>query len=218
MTAEVTTVPGRAELLRDAVRTEEELREIIAPPSELVRTKHTTYLTPLAQRYITFSPFFLMATAGADGTCDVTPRGDAINTIQIVDERTIVVPDRPGNRRVDSFRNILANPNIGLLFVVPGIEETLRVNGRATLTRNDAVLDAMVIEDKRPVLGVVVEIDEVFMHCARSFLRAKLWQPGSWPAPAGVPTLRAIMSEQRNAPPPRPEDDTRNEDYRTWLY
>ncbi|MFC4950235.1 MSMEG_1061 family FMN-dependent PPOX-type flavoprotein [Pseudonocardia sp. GCM10023141] len=209
---------ARAALFDDAVRTEEHLRGIVGEASDLIMSKHTTHLTPLLRRYLTTSTFFLLATADADGTCDVTPRGDAVNTVQIIDDRTIVVPDRLGNRRVDAFRNILTNPHVGLLFVVAGIEETVRVNGRATITANSAVLDAMTIEGKRPRLGIVVEIDEAYVHCARSFLRAGLWDTATWPDPASVPTLRAMMSEQKDFPAPRPEEDTRSEPYRNELY
>lgn len=213
-----TAVELRAGLFDDAVQSEERLREIVGNASEMIMNKHTEYLTPLLRQYLTTSTFFLMATAGADGSCDVTPRGDAVNTVQIIDDRTIVVPDRKGNRRVDSFRNILANPHVGLLFVVPGIEETVRVNGRATITSNAAVLERMAIDGKKPELGIVVEINEVFVHCARSFLRGSVWDESKWVDPSTVPTLRAMISEQKHFTPPKPEEDTRNEDYRSELY
>lgn len=208
----------RARLFDDAVHTEEQLREIVGAASEMIMSKHTEYLTPLLRQYLTTSTFFLMATADADGSCDVTPRGDAVNTVQIIDDRTIVLPDRKGNRRVDSFRNILTNPHVGLLFVVPGIEETVRVNGRATITANADVLQRMAIDAKLPALGIVVEIDEVFVHCARSFLRAGVWDGNTWPDQATVPTLRAMISEQKHFTPPTPEEDNRSESYRNELY
>jgi PPOX class probable FMN-dependent enzyme len=187
-------------------------------PTEAIVTKHTSYLTPLLEEFIRRSSFFLMATADGEGNCDVSPKGDPAGAVLIVDPRTIVLPDRPGNRRVDGHRNILENPHVGLIFIIPNVDETVRVNGRAFITADPEILAAMAIQERAPNLGVVVEIDEVYMHCARAFLRSGLWDPEMWPDPETIPTLRAIMSEQKSLPPPDESAGKRQEEYRATLY
>jgi PPOX class probable FMN-dependent enzyme len=196
----------------------DELEAIIGTPSELIRTKETPYLTPLIREFILASPYVLLATAAADGTCDVTPRGDPPGAIAVIDERTIAIPDRLGNRRVDSMRNIISNPHIGMFFLIPGVDETVRVNGRATITREPGLLEQLAVNGKLPKVAIVVEIEEVFAHCARSILRSKLWEPESWPDPDTIPTLAAIMAEQKQLALPDESDGKRNEEYRKVLY
>lgn len=196
----------------------DELVDLIGTPSENIRTKETSYLTPLTGEFILASPYVLLATAAADGTCDVTPRGDPAGAIAVLDDRTIAIPDRLGNRRIDSMRNILSNPHIGMLFLVPGTDETVRVNGRATITTEPALLERLAVNGKLPKVAIVVEIEEVFAHCARSILRSKLWEPESWQDPDTIPTLAAIMAEQKNLTPPDESAGKRNEEYRQRLY
>jgi PPOX class probable FMN-dependent enzyme len=196
----------------------DELEEIIGTPSEFIRTKETPYLTPLTREFILASPYVLLATAAEDGTCDVTPRGDPPGAIAVLDERTIAIPDRLGNRRVDSMRNIISNPHIGMLFLIPGTDETVRVNGRATITRDPELLERLAVKGKLPKVAIVVEIEEVFAHCARSILRSKLWEPESWPDPDTIPTLAAIMAEQKQLAAPDESEGKRNEEYRKVLY
>jgi uncharacterized protein len=159
-----------------------------------------------------------VATADAEGNCDVSPKGDPPGSVLILDERTIALPDRPGNRRADGHRNVLANPHVGVIFIVPNVDETVRVNGRAFITADPELLAAMAVKGKAPKLAIVVEIDEVYMHCARAFLRSGLWQPASWPDPDTIPTLAAIMHEQKNLPPPDESHGKRQEAYRSTLY
>jgi PPOX class probable FMN-dependent enzyme len=159
-----------------------------------------------------------VATSDSEGNIDVSPKGDPAGTVRIIDRRTIVIPDRPGNRRIDGHRNIIANPHIGLIFIIPNVDETVRVNGRAFLSDNAELLESLEIHGKRPKLATVVEIDEVYMHCARAFLRSGLWKPESWPDPDTVPTLGAIMCEQKELPPPDESAGKRNEEYRKILY
>ena len=208
----------RARVLANRVDSIEELRAIVGDPTEAVRTKHTAWLTPLIREYLRASAFFLLGTSDADGNCDVTPRGDSTSVIRILDDRTLVIPDRPGNRRVDSFRNILANPHVGLLFLIPGIEEALRINGRATITRDPEILAEMSIQGRPAVLGIVVEIDLVFVHCARAMLRARLWDPKTWPDDDAIPTLAAMWNEQKDLPAPDESAGKRREGYRAELY
>lgn len=200
------------------VTTVEELVGIMGEPSKRLRTKATPRLTPLLRRFIAASPYVLLGTADAGGNCDVTPRGDRPGSILVLDDTTIAIPDRLGNRRIDSMRNILANPHVGLLFIVPGTDETVRVNGRARITRDPGLLQRMEMDGRLPKVAIVVEIDEVFTHCARSFLRSKLWDPASWPDPGTIPTLAAMDAEQRHQPLPDESGGKRNEDYRKTLY
>ena len=142
-----------------------------------------------------------MATAGADGRCDVSPKGDPPGFAMVLDDTTIAVPERPGNRRVDGFRNILANGHVGLVFFLPGRGDTLRINGRARLVRDAPFFDAMVVKGHRPVLAMVVEVEEVFHHCSKAFLRSHLWEPDTWEPDAVEP--RAVIAKTLE----RPEQD-----------
>ncbi len=158
-----------------AIRDERELRALLGEPTELVRAKVADRLDDLTRQFVDRSPFLLLATSAPDGTCDVSPRGDPPGFVRVLDERTLLLPERPGNRLADSLRNILTNRHVGLLFVVPGVGDTLRVNGRATLVTDDDLLAPSAVEGKAPKLGVLVDVDEVFTHCSKAFLRAALW-------------------------------------------
>jgi PPOX class probable FMN-dependent enzyme len=184
----------------------------------MILGKHTTYMTPLLEEFITRAPFFLIATSDAEGNCDVSPKGDPPGAVHILDSRTIAVPDRPGNRRVDGHRNLIENPHVGLLFIIPNVDETVRVNGRAFITADPELLASMAVQNRAPKLAMIVEIDEVYMHCARSFLRSGMWKPQTWPDPDTIPTLGAIMCEQKDLPPPDESQGKRQEEYRQVLY
>jgi uncharacterized protein len=201
-----------------AVRTVEDLYAVNGEPREAIRTKHTSYLTPLLVEYLAQVPFFALATANADGSCDVTPRGDAPGAIQVLDERTVAIPERPGNRRIDSLRNIITNPHVGILFLIPAVDEAVRLNGRATITTDPELLSTMTMQGKTPKIAIVIDIDEVYVHCARAFLRSGLWEPKKWPDPDSVPSLAAILAEQKNLPAPDESCGKRNEEYRSVLY
>ena len=153
------------------------LRALIGDPSDLVRTKITRRLNDLTRQFIERSPFLCLATSAPDGTCDVSPRGDPAGFVRILDEQRLLIPERPGNKLADSLRNILRNPNVGLLFFIPGVGDTLRVNGRATIVDDPELLAGSVVEGKTPKLALLVEIDEVFTHCSKAFLRSQLWDP-----------------------------------------
>lgn len=207
-----------ARLREQRITSVDELRELAGAPSKLIQEKDTPYLTPLLEQFIKASPFFLIATADGEGNCDVSPKGDPAGVVQIIDERTLAIPDRPGNRRMDGHRNVLENPHIGLIFIIPNVDETVRVNGRAFITSDPELLDTMQVSGRAPKLATIVEIDEVYMHCARAFLRSGLWKPESWPDPDTIPTLAAIMAEQKNLPAPDESGGKRREEYRSVLY
>lgn len=201
------------------VTSEQSLIDLVGTPSPLIADKETPYVTPLVQEFIEKSPYFLLATAAEDGSCDCTPRGDpAGSLVAFLDERTLVFADRKGNRRVDSMRNILQNPYIGMLFLVPGTDETVRVNGKATISTDPDLCDRLSVQGKPATLVVIVAIEEVFTHCARSILRSKIWEPDTWPDTDTIPTLMAMLSEQKNLTPPDESQGKRNEDYRKVLY
>lgn len=178
------------------VKSLEELRENVGEPSELARKKQIAALDAHCRAFIAQSPFVLLATANAAGQCDVSPKGDAPGFVQVLDDHRLFVPDRPGNRRFDGMRNILENGHVGLIFLIPGREETLRVNGRACLVRDPALLDAAIAMGKRPDVGIGVEVEEVFLHCAKAFKRSKLWQPAAWPDAAAVPSMARMLLDQ----------------------
>jgi uncharacterized protein len=158
------------------VKSIDELTEIIGLPSELVLKKQLAELDSHMQTFIAESPFVLIGTYGQSGACDVSPRGDAPGLVKILDSKTIIIPDRRGNKRADSLRNIVETGRIGLLFLIPGVGETLRVNGKACLIRDEEILTSLAIGGKQPVLGIAVEVEEAYLQCAKAILRSKLWE------------------------------------------
>jgi uncharacterized protein len=181
------------------INTEAELRALIGEPTALVQSKITNRVVPLARTYIERSPLVCLATSNAAGDCDVTPRGDPAGFVQILDDKTLLLPERPGNRLADALRNILSNPHVGLLFIVPGVSDTLRVNGRAFLTTDAPLLARCVVEEKIPKLGIVIEIDEVFTQCSKAFIRSDFWNPAKHVdtklMPTGGQMLASICSD-----------------------
>ncbi len=175
-----------------AVTSHAELRELLGEPSERDAHKERARLNEFDRQFIAASPFCLVGTAGADGRCDVSPKGDPAGFTYIVDDTTIVIPERPGNRRGDGFHSILDNPHVGLIYLIPGRGDTLRVNGRARLLRDAPCFDEMIVKGHRPMLAVVVDIEEVFYHCSKAFLRSALWKPETW-NPDAAPS-RAVIA------------------------
>jgi PPOX class probable FMN-dependent enzyme len=165
-------------------------------PGPLSLAKQRDRLDGHARDFLTRSPFCILATSGADGSCDATPRGDEPGFARVLDDRTVAIPERPGNKRLDSLRNILANPRVGLLFVVPGVTHTLRVNGSARLVAKADFLDDLAVHGKRPLLAVLVTVAECYFHCSKAFVRARLWQPAQWPGPGSVASLGTVMRDQ----------------------
>jgi PPOX class probable FMN-dependent enzyme len=161
----------------NVIRDESALRSLLGEPGDVVKSKVADRLNELTRQYIERSPFLCLATAAPDGSCDVSPRGDPSGFVRILDERTLLLPERPGNRLADSLRNVLQNPHVALLFVIPGIGDTFRVNGRATIVTDPELLAPCAVEGKIPRLGLRIEIDEAFTHCSKAFLRSSLWDP-----------------------------------------
>lgn len=175
---------------------EQELRDLVGEVLPRAAAKERPALTEHDRAWLAATPFCVVATAGADGRCDASPKGDPAGTlVHVIDEKTIAIAERKGNRRVDGYRNVLQNPHVGLNFLIPGRGDTLRVNGRARLVREASFFDAMAVKGVRPVLALVVEIETVFFHCAKAFLRSRLWDPESWD-PEGVVPRRAVLAAE----------------------
>ena len=162
------------------IETPEQLTALLGEPLPRVRDKARPALHELDREWLAASPFCLVATAAADGTGDVSPKGDPAGFVRVLDDRTVAVPERKGNKRADGYRNVLSNPHVGLISIIPGRGDTLRINGRAHLVGHAPCFDDMVVEGHRPVLALVVEVDEVFHHCAKAFMRSRLWHPETW--------------------------------------
>ena len=178
----------RHRLTNETLETEAALRELIGEPAEVTCQKILGRLNALTRKFIEASPFLCLATADAEGNCDVSPRGDPRGFVQILDEQTLLLPERPGNRIADSLRNILVNPHVGLLFVIPGVTDTFRVNGRATLTTDAALLAPCTVDGKAPKLGILVDIDVAYTQCSKAFLRSELWDPARFVTRDTLPT------------------------------
>jgi PPOX class probable FMN-dependent enzyme len=175
----------------EEITTEAQLRELLGEPSPAALAKERTALHEWDREWLAASPFCLVATSAADGSCDVSPKGDPPGFTLVLDDRTIALPERSGNRRADGYRNLLSNPHVGLIYLLPGRTDTLRINGRARLVTDAGLLDRMIVKGSRPLLAVVVEIDQLFHHCSKAFLRAQLWDPATWDT-ADVPSRPRI--------------------------
>lgn len=176
------------------------LTELLGEPTVAAANKERAALTDVDRDWLAASPFCMLATADADGRCDVSPKGDpAGRLVHVIDDHTLAIAERPGNRRADGYRNILANPQVGLNFLIPGRGDTLRVNGRARLVSDAPFFDVMVVKGHRPLLGVVVEVETVFFHCAKAFLRSQLWRPETWD-PEGTVPRRAVLAQRMERP------------------
>jgi PPOX class probable FMN-dependent enzyme len=181
------------------ITSELELRELLGAPMPRAATKERLRLHDIDKQWLATSPFCMIATANADGTCDVSPKGDPPGFTVVLDDATIAIPERKGNRRADGFRNILTNPHVGLIYLVPGRNDTLRINGRARLVRNAPWFDQMIVQAHRPMLALVVDIEQIFFHCAKAFLRSELWQPDTW-HPAALPSHATIVKSVQPTP------------------
>ncbi|MBL4758542.1 MAG: pyridoxamine 5'-phosphate oxidase family protein [Rhizobiales bacterium] len=174
-----------------------ELRNLIGDITPLAQNKEYTELDKFAAGFINLSPFAVIGSVGEDGHVDVTPRGDPPGFVKIRDSKTLLIPERPGNRRVDTMQNLLANPQISIIFFMPGYEETLRIRGRASLTTDSATLEAMAVNSKAPIIAIRVEIDCIFFHCAKALKRSRLWDPEAQIAKGDFPRFSEIIKSQR---------------------
>ena len=205
------------------VRTEEDLRALFPPTHAIAIQKSMNRLDQHARAFIARSPFLCIGTQAPDGAADVSPRGDPRGFVRVLDDSTLLIPDRPGNNRLDTQRNIIANPAVGLLFMVPGFDDTMRVNGTARITRDPELLALMAVDGRAPVTAIAVTVREVFIHCAKAFRRSRLWDPDERQDRRELPSLMAIIRDQTDAPPADPDEMRRleadlEEAYRTSMY
>ncbi len=193
-------LPSDPELLDEAGA--RHLVESIYPqPSPGVLAKDIGRIDRHIRRFIEMSPFCCLATSDKQGRLDVTPRGDKPGFVKVLDEKTLVLPDRPGNNRLDSLRNILSHPEVGMLFLIPGFEETVRINGTARLSVDPRLLAPMAAEGKNPRSVMVIKVREAYLHCAKAFRRSRLWDPAAQVERALLPSLSVMIGEQLKLPP-----------------
>jgi len=201
------------------VASEQELRELVGTPGEIAIAKQIPALDEHCRTLISHSPYVLLSTSDASGRCDVSPKGDAPGFVRVIDGTHLVIPDRPGNKRVDGMRNILANPHVGLLFLIPSRHETLRVNGRACILRDAQLLQSMAVDGKSPRLGIGVSVQEVFIHCGKASFRSHLWDAMYWPDVSELASPGCMLLEHAKPVGMTVEAmDRRFDDDRNWLY
>ena len=180
----------------DVIGTEDDLRSLYKEPAELARGKTLAKLDRHCRNFIDRSPFLCIGSSGPDGRGDVSPRGDAPGFVKILDDSTLIIPDRPGNNRLDTMSNITHNPNVGLLFMIPGMDETLRINGRAKIVRDAALLRTFEVNGRSPTVAVMVEVDEAFLHCSKALRRARLWDEDTKIDRKTFPPLGRMLKDQ----------------------
>jgi PPOX class probable FMN-dependent enzyme len=205
------------------IGTEGELRDKFGEIHPLALAKTRPALDRHSRQFIAMSPFVVISTADANGKADLSPRGDPPGFVHVVDNSTILIPDRPGNNRLDTMANILANPQVGCLFFIPGFEDTLRLNGRARITDEEALLAHCTVNGKVPKVGILIKVEEVFMHCAKALRRSKLWGPDYRQDRSQMPSIARIILEQSceagvNEQDAQAADESVEGDYRTGLY
>ena len=184
----------------EVIETRERLRELSKPPSQRARNKVIDHIDDICRRFIAASPFVMVASRGADGRLDLSPKGDPAGFVAVLDEKTLAIPDRLGNNRLDTFENLLTHPDVGLFFMIPGNGDTLRVSGKGKIVRDAALQGRLAVNGKAPNLILVVTVEEAFMHCPKCMVRSRLWSPEHWPDRTNVPSLaEAIVT---HATPP----------------
>jgi PPOX class probable FMN-dependent enzyme len=183
--------------MRREVSNADDLRTIVGLPNAYVANKVRNRLSPIQRDWLAHSPLGFVATTDAAGRVDVSPKGDPAGFVHIIDDTTIAIPERPGNKRVDGYLNVLQRPHVGTLFVIPGRGDTLRINGTARVMADADYFDAMSVAGKRPILALEVDLEEVFFHCAKAFLRSDTWKPETW-NPAAVPSVAQIAKTLRD--------------------
>ena len=194
-----------------------DIREIYGQPMERAVKKQLPRLEKHSRAFIALSPFLVMATSDPSGRCDASPKGDAPGFVEVLDDETLLIPDRLGNNRIDTISNLLESPGVGLIFFVPGLRETLRVNGHARITTDPALLEPCAVDGKVPRSGILVTAEEVYFHCGKALIRSDLWNPEKHVARGQWPSLGRIIAEQIGTDPEEGERLTA-ESYRTRLY
>ena len=202
----------------DVVEDLEELRELYGPPGERSLKKQLTRFDKHCRAFIARSPLLVMASSDPSGRCDASPKGDAPGFVQVLDDQTLLIPDRLGNNRVDTIGNLLERPGVGLIFFVPGLNETLRVNGRARITTDPALLEPLAVNRKVPRSGILVAAEEVYFHCGKALIRSDLWNPEKQLGRSEFPSLGRILADQIGGMSVEEAERATAESYRTRLY
>ena len=180
---------------KEVIQTKQELEEILGKPSEVVFNKSITVIDKHCATFIAHSPFITIASSDSAGNIDISPKGDPAGFVKVIDEKTLAIPDRKGNRRADTFRNLLERPQIGILFMIPGVRETLRVNGTAQIVKDIAVRELLVHKGKIPQLALIVSVEEAFIHCAKCIIRSNLWTTENPTIKDQIPSLATIVKD-----------------------
>ena len=208
-----------AHSFEQVITSEDEIRAILGHPSQRVVDKVIDNIDEHCAALIAHSPFLVISSADSDGNMDMSPKGDPEGFVKVLDEKTLVIPDRLGNRRGDTFSNILQNPKVGLYFLAPGYRETLRVSGTAQIVRDTALLESMSVQGKIPTLALVISVEKAFFHCAKCVIRSGLWKPESWGSVDGIPALGEILVAHSNIDEPAEEiQKSIDESYETKVY
>jgi len=185
-------------MISHTITTLAQLRELYSAPSPTALANRC--VLPTLDRhhraFIALSPFLVISSANAEGLADVSPRGDRPGFVTVCDERTLLIPDRPGNRKIETLRNVIENPNVALVFFVPGRVETLRMTGKAVITTDRALLAPLSVEDKAPKCGILVTLDQAYFHCGKALVRSRLWDPTMQAAAATLPSFGCMMADQ----------------------
>jgi PPOX class probable FMN-dependent enzyme len=202
----------------DCIEDFDRLRELYGPASERSLKKELRQLDRHCRAFIARSPFLVIASTDPEGRCDASPKGDAPGFVEVVDDKTLLIPDRLGNNRVDTLGNLLACPGVGLIFLVPGVNETLRVNGRARVTTDAALLETMAVNGKAPRSGILVAVEEVYFHCGKALIRSDLWNPEKQLKRGEFPSLGRILADQIGGISVEESERLTAESYRTRLY
>jgi PPOX class probable FMN-dependent enzyme len=189
----MTTATDKFAGIRDIVTSIEDVQTVLGEPMPQVLIKEIDHLDDICRYFIAKAPFCVIASANPDGYIDVSPKGDPVGFVRVLDEKHLAIPDRPGNRRADTFHNLLRDPRLGILFIIPGKTETLRVSGEARISRDESLRQSMPVNGKVPALAVVVHVERVFMHCPKCMVRSKIWQPEEWPDASKVAKIDKAM-------------------------
>jgi uncharacterized protein len=202
----------------DTIEDPGRLREIYGPPGERAVKKQLTRLDRHCRNFIALSPFLVIASSDPEGRCDASPKGDAPGFVQVIDDQTLLIPDRLGNNRVDTLGNLIERPGVGLIFFVPGVNETLRVNGRAQVSTDPALLEPLAVNGKVPRSGILIAAEEVYFHCGKALIRSDLWNPDKQLKRGGFPSIGRIVAEQVGGMDPEEADRATADSYKHRLY
>ncbi|PQD95712.1 phosphohydrolase [Pradoshia eiseniae] len=200
------------------IHTREALQELVGTPSNLAVHKVIDSLDRHCEDFIAKSPLLLLATADKSGSCDVSPRGDQPGFVSILNQKHLLIPERRGNKRIDSLYNILENPHVGLIFLIPGLRETLRVNGKASIVTDEELLAPLAVSNTIPLAGIGVEVEECFLHCGKAMIRSNLWNPAAWLLDQELPRAAEILAAHAKITTQTEIETSLNEGYRKRLY